>query len=70
MKREKNHCLFSYKFLMLMGIVMLYLTVIHIVPSELDIYISIGKKICFSIVYILWAYWYFNNTFKNNSKTD
>ena len=67
MKREKNN---FCKFLMLMGITMLYLAVVHIVPSELDMYLSTDKIIAFSTIYIPWACWYYNNTFKNNSKTD
>ena len=61
---------FMHKFLMYMGIVMLYITVVYIVSMELNNPWDTGTIIDFSITYIPWACWYFNNTFKNNSKTD
>lgn len=61
MKQEKN---IFFRFLLLMGITMLYLTVVYIVPKELDIYFSEGKIIAFSTAYIPLACWYFNDTLK------
>ena len=56
-----------HKFLMYMGLVMLYLTVVYIVPIELNSPFETNAIIAISIAYIPWACWYFNNTFKNNS---
>lgn len=50
---SKKYNNFMQKFLMCMGIVMLYITIL-----------------AFSIAYVPFAWWYFNNTFKNNSQTD
>ena len=63
-KRYKN---FMYKLLMYMGLVMLYLTVVYIVPIELNSPFDTNTIIAISIAYILWACWYFNNTFNSNS---
>ena len=68
MSKQYNN--FMHKFLMYMGLVMLYLTVVYIVPIELNSPFDTSKIIGISIVYIPWACWYFNNTFNNNSKTD
>lgn len=65
MSRQYNN--FMHKFLMYMGIVMLYLTVVYIVPNELNNPFDAGTIIAFSIVYIPWACWYFKDTFKSNS---
>lgn len=65
MSRQYNN--FMHKFLMYMGIVMLYLTVVYIVPNELNNHFDTGTIIAFSIAYIPWACWYFNDTFKSNS---
>lgn len=56
-----------HKFLMLMGIIMLYVTVTYIVPNELNIPFDSDTVIAFSIAYIPWACCYFNDTFKSNS---
>ena len=61
---------FMHKFLMYMGIVMLYITMVYIVPIELNSPFDTSTIICISIVYIPWACWYFNNTFNNNLKTN
>ena len=68
MSRQYNN--FMHKFLMHMGIVMLYITVVYIVPNELNNPFDTSTIITFSIAYIPFACWYFNNTFKNNSQTD
>lgn len=59
-----------HKFLMYMGLVMLYLTVVYIVPVELNSPLGANAIIVISAAYIPWACWYFNNTFNNNSKTN
>lgn len=61
MSKQYNN--FMHKFLMYMGLVMLYLTVVYIVPIELNSPFDTSKIIGISIVYIPWACWYFNNTF-------
>lgn len=61
---------FVHKLLMYMGIVMLYITIVYIVPIELNNPFDTGTIIAFSIAYIPWACWYFNDTFKNNSQTN
>lgn len=66
-KRYNN---FVHKLLMYMGIVMLYITIVYIVPIELNNPFGTGTIIAFSIAYIPWACWYFNDTFKNNSQTN
>lgn len=66
-KRYNN---FVHKLLMYMGIVMLYITIVYIVPIELNNPFDTGTIIAFSIAYIPWACWYFNDTFKNNSQTN
>lgn len=58
---------FAQKFLMLLEIVMLYVTIIYLVPTELNKPVDSGTIIAFSIAYVPWACWYFNNTFKDNS---
>ncbi len=65
MSRRYNN--FMHRFLMYMGIVMLYITVVYIVPNELNNPFDTRTIIGFSIAYIPWACWYFHNTFKNNS---
>lgn len=67
---SKKYNDFMQKFLMCMGIVMLYITIVYIVPTELNNPLDTGTIITFSIAYIPCASWYFNNTFKNNSQTD
>lgn len=64
---SKRHNNFMHKFLMYMGIVMLYITAVYIVPNELNNPFNSSTIIGFSIAYILWACWFFNDTFKNNS---
>lgn len=66
-KRYNN---FMHKFLMYMGIVMLYITMVYIVPIELNSPFGTNAIIAISIAYIPWACWYFNNTFNNNPKTN
>lgn len=66
-KRYNN---FVHKLLMYMGIVMLYITIVYIVPIELNNPFDTGTIIAFSIAYIPWACWYFNDTLKNNSQTN
>ena len=61
-KRYNN---FIYKFLMYMGIVMLYVTIVYIVPFELEKPFNSSTIIAISIAYIPWACWYFNNTISN-----
>ena len=63
-KRYNN---FMHKFLMYMGLVMLYFAVVYIVPIELNSSFDTNTIIVISIAYIPWACWYFNNTFKSNS---
>ena len=63
-KRYNN---FMHKFLMYMGLVMLYLTVVYIVPIELNSPFGTNVIIAITSAYIPWACWYFNNTFRNNS---
>lgn len=67
---NKQHNNFIQKFLMFMGLIMLYITAVYIVPIELNSPLDIDMIIAISIAYIPWAYWYFNNTFNNNSKTN
>lgn len=67
---SKKYNNFMHKFLMYMGIVMLYITIVYIVPNDLDRPFDTNTIIAFSIAYIPFAWWYFNNTFKNNSQTD
>ena len=67
---SKKYNNFMHKFLMSMGLVMLYITIVYIVPNDLNYPFSTGTIIAFSIAYIPFAWWYFNNTFKNNSQTD
>lgn len=67
---SKSYNNFIGKLLMYMGIVMLYLTVVYIVPTELNNPFDSSTIIAFCIAYIPWACWYFNDTFKNNSQTN
>lgn len=67
---SKRYYNFMHKFLMYMGIVMLYITIIYIVPLELNNAFNTSTIIGISIAYIPWACWYFNNTFNSNSKTN
>lgn len=55
MSKQYNN--FMHKFLMYMGLVMLYLTVVYIVPIELNSPFDTSKIIGISIVYIPWN-WY------------
>lgn len=68
MSRRYNN--FMHKVLMHMGIVMLYITIVYIVPNDLNHPLDTSTIIAFSIAYIPFSCWYFNNTFKNNSQTD
>ena len=67
MKKYKN---FKFKFLMCMGLVMLYFTVVYIVPNEMNNPLDSSTVISFSIAYIPWACWYFNDSLKSNSETN
>ena len=57
--KEKSN--FTFKFLMCMGLIMLYLTIVYILPFSLDINVSKNKIIIISAAYIPFACWYFNN---------
>lgn len=61
---SKRYNDFMHKLLMYMGIVMLYITIVHIVPVELNYSLGTGTIIAFSIVYIPLACWCFNYTFQ------
>lgn len=61
-KRYNN---FMHKFLMYMGIIMLYVTIVYIVPVELEKPFNSSTIIAISIAYIPWACWYFYNTISN-----
>ena len=60
----KKHNIFMQKFLMVVGLVMLYFTIVYIVPNALNHPFDIGTIIAFSIAYIPFSCWYYN-TFKN-----
>lgn len=63
---SKRYYNFMHKFLMYMGITMLYITIVYIMPIELNISFDTSIIIGISIAYIPWACWYFNNTFKTS----
>lgn len=67
-KRDNNS--FMEKFMMYMGLVMLYVTIVHIVPVGLNKPLNRSIIIAISTTYIPFACWYFYHTFKNNSQTD
>lgn len=56
---------FMHKFLMYMGIIMLYIAIVYIVPNELNVSLDSVTVIAFSAIYITVAGWYLNDTFKD-----
>lgn len=62
---SKRYYNFSKKFLMAMGLIMLFMTIVYIVPKDLNISLNLGTIVSFSIVYIPWACWYFHDSTDN-----
>lgn len=67
---NKQYINFTHKFLMCMGLVMLYITMVYIVPTELNNPFGTNTIITIKLSYVPLACLYYYNTFYNNLETN